>query len=90
MSKVIPLSRPVMAHGEEVGSLELSVPTGQQVCDFGLPYSMTADGEVTLNMKSVKRYIVALAAVPASTVDQMAPTDINTIAWEVAGFFLQG
>ncbi|MCV5554687.1 phage tail assembly protein, partial [Escherichia coli] len=37
----------------------------------------------------VSKYIVRLARVPQSSVDQMAPADLNAAAWLVAGFFLQ-
>ena len=37
----------------------------------------------------IAKYIVRLANVPLSTVDQMSPGDLNAAGWLVAGFFLQ-
>ncbi|MGG7299676.1 phage tail assembly protein, partial [Escherichia coli] len=37
----------------------------------------------------VSKYIVRLAQVPKSSVDQMSQADLNAAAWIVAGFFLQ-
>lgn len=87
---VIPLSKPIPAHGETLEELEIGQPTGEQVCNFGLPYTMSQDMEVSINMKVVKRYIMALAKIPSSSVDQLTPSDLNTIAWAIAGFFLKG
>jgi len=88
--KVITLSAPIQAHGEPVAKLELKKPTGEQVCRLGLPYTMTPDGEVSINMKKVKGYLIELCAIPASAVEQIDPADLNTAAWDVAGFFLKG
>lgn len=89
-NKVIDLSVPIQAHGEPVSELELKKPTGEQVCRLGLPYTMTPDGEVSINMKKVKGYLIELCAIPASAVEQIDPADLNKAAWDVAGFFLKG
>lgn len=89
-NKVIDLSSPIQAHGESVSKLDLKKPTGEQVCRLGLPYTMTPDGEVSINMKKVKGYLIELCAIPASAVEQIDPADLNKAAWDVAGFFLKG
>lgn len=89
-NKVIDLSSPIQAHGESVSKLDLKKPTGEQVCRLGLPYTMTPDGEVSINMKKVKGYLIELCAIPASAVEQIDPVDLNKAAWDVAGFFLKG
>lgn len=89
-NKVIDLSSTIQAHGEQVAKLELKKPTGEQVCRLGLPYTMTPDGEVSINMKKVKGYLIELCAIPASAVEQIDPADLNKAAWDVAGFFLKG
>lgn len=89
-NKVITLSVPIQAHGDQVSKLELKKPTGEQVCRLGLPYTMTPDGEVSINMKKVKGYLIELCSIPASAVEQIEPADLNTAAWDVAGFFLKG
>ncbi|MEV3833477.1 phage tail assembly protein [Aeromonas allosaccharophila] len=89
-NKVIDLSSPIQAHDEHVAKLELKKPTGEQVCRLGLPYTMTPDGEVSINMKKVKGYLIELCAIPASAVEQIDPADLNKAAWDVAGFFLKG
>lgn len=53
------------------------------------PYQMNQDESVRLLAHVVSKYIVRLAKVPQSSVDQMSPADLNAAAWLVAGFFLQ-
>lgn len=55
----------------------------------GNPYQMNQDESVRLLAHVVSKYIVRLAKVPQSSVDQMSPADLNAAAWLVAGFFLQ-
>ncbi|EFK5193979.1 phage tail assembly protein [Escherichia coli] len=55
----------------------------------GYPYQMNQDESVRLLAHVVSKYIVRLAKVPQSSVDQMSPADLNAAAWLVAGFFLQ-
>ncbi|GAB5992926.1 phage tail assembly protein [Aeromonas enteropelogenes] len=88
--KEITLSDPIQAHGESLTKLELKKPTGEQVCRLGLPYTMTPEGEISINMKKVKGYLIELCAIPASAVEQIEPADLNNAAWDVAGFFLKG
>lgn len=88
--KVIKLSAPIEAHGETISELNLATPTGDQVCRIGMPYSVSEDGDANLNMKKVKSYLVELCGIPASSVDKMSPSDLNSAAWGVAGFFLKG
>ncbi|MBJ4267127.1 phage tail assembly protein, partial [Salmonella enterica subsp. enterica serovar London] len=52
-------------------------------------YQMNQDESVRLLAHVVSKYIVWLAKVPQSSVDQMSPADLNAAAWLVAGFFLQ-
>lgn len=84
------LTKPVRAHGDDISVLELSEPTGKDVRELGLPYSVGADQCVSINTGIVAKYIERLAKVPPSTVDDMSPSDLNTISWVVAGFFLKG
>ena len=83
------LSRPISAHGENLHVLEFTEPTGKDVRELGYPYQMNQDESVKLLANVVSKYIVRLAGITQSSVDQMSPADLNTAAWLVAGFFLQ-
>ncbi len=85
---VMQLSKPITAHGEEITEIEFSEPTGKQVIEIGLPYSMSSDSDISLKMALVCRYITALGKIPPSAVAQMSPPDLNSAAWVVAGFFI--
>lgn len=87
--KELELSTPVTAHGESVSVLEFNEPTGKDVRELGYPYQMNQDESIKLQAHIIAKYIVKLAGVPLSTVDQMSPSDLNNAGWLVAGFFLQ-
>lgn len=65
------------------------VEWGPVIRELGYPYQMNQDESVRLLAHVVSKYIVRLAKVPQSSVDQMSPADLNAAAWLVAGFFLQ-
>ncbi|ENK7136593.1 TPA: phage tail assembly protein [Enterobacter roggenkampii] len=88
--KELELSNPVNAHGETISVLEFNEPTGKDVRELGYPYQMNQDESIKLQAHIIAKYIVRLANVPLSTVDQMSPGDLNSAGWLVAGFFLQG
>lgn len=84
------LGYPITAHGETLSVLEFNEPTGKDVRELGYPYQMNQDESIKLQAHIIAKYIVRLANVPLSTVDQMSPGDLNAAGWLVAGFFLQG
>lgn len=84
------LNHPITAHGETIFVLEFNEPTGKDVRELGYPYQMNQDESIKLQAHIIAKYIVRLANVPLSTVDQMSPGDLNAAGWLVAGFFLQG
>ena len=83
------LGHPITAHGETLSVLEFNEPTGKDVRELGYPYQMNQDESIKLQAHIIAKYIVRLANVPLSTVDQMSPGDLNAAGWLVAGFFLQ-
>ncbi|PDO83354.1 phage tail assembly protein [Kosakonia pseudosacchari] len=84
------LKKPIQAHGDTLSVLEFDEPTGKDVRELGYPYQMNQDESIKLQAHIVAKYIVKLAKVPLSSVDQMSPGDLNAAGWIVAGFFLQG
>lgn len=84
------LGHPITAHGETLSVLEFNEPTGKDVRELGYPYQMNQDESIKFQAHIIAKYIVRLANVPLSTVDQMSPGDLNAAGWLVAGFFLQG
>lgn len=84
------LNHPITAHGETLSVLEFNEPTGKDVRELGYPYQMNQDESIKLQAHIIAKYIVRLANVPLSAVDQMSPGDLNAAGWLVAGFFLQG
>ena len=77
----------VEAHDETLTTLELARPTAEQVGRLGIPYVAVGESP-DFKMAVVMKYISALAGVPASTVNQLDPTDLHDLAWVVTSFFM--
>ncbi|AKZ72814.1 phage tail assembly protein [Enterobacter roggenkampii] len=86
--KEIQLTTAVRAHGEDLFVLELREPTGKDVRELGFPYVTTGDAGIKLDAGVIAKYVSRLPGIPLSSVDAMSPADLNSISWEVAGFFL--
>jgi hypothetical protein len=90
----VPLSKPVTAHGEEVGELAFREPLTKDVIELGLPTLIVVGDDggsgVEVRTKVVARYISRLAAVPMSTVEALALKDYNAASAAVIGFFGTG
>ena len=84
----ITLKKPINAHGEEVRSLDLRDPTGDDLVKSGLPFSIEMTGKVVVDMASVDAWISTLASIPPSSVKQLGFTDKLALMAKVIGFFL--
>jgi hypothetical protein len=88
----ITLTKPIQAHGQEVKELTLRPPTGGDIRRCGMPYrlvSKTDGGNATeFDTDVVAKYVVALAGVPAPSVDALTPTDFQSCINEVMNFFM--
>ncbi|WP_282364350.1 phage tail assembly protein [Pseudomonas sp. PS01297] len=82
------LSTPIQAHGEEVSSITLRRPSVAECRAIrSLPYAIGKDEEVSLNLDAAAKYIAVCGAIPAPSVNQLDLADLNSLAWEVVGFF---
>lgn len=94
MSIRVPLSKPVMAHGEEIAAIELRQPETKDVIKIGLPTLIvpSAGGEAGVEIRQaiVARYIVVLGGVPMSTVESLSLADHSALTAAVMSFFGQG
>ena len=88
----VTLSKQISAHGEETQELELRDPTAKDVMELGYPYLVVQsdDGQgVELRPKVVARYVVRLAKIPMSSVEQLAIADLSALQAIVMGYFGQ-
>ncbi len=89
MSDSVKLQAPIDAHGEPVTELNLRRPTVQEVRAIkALPYKIDKNEEVSLDMDVAAKYIAVCAGIPPSSVNQLDLADLNTLSWQVAGFFM--
>jgi len=89
MTTSIPLCVPITAHDQELSELNLRRPTVPEVRAIkALPYKIDKDEAISLDMDVAAKYIAVCAAIPPSAVNQLDLSDLNTLAWEIAGFFM--
>lgn len=89
----LPLSKPIKAHGAEVSEILLRMVDVKDMIEIGQPFLIIAgDGEtaVRIQNKTVAQYIVRLAQIPMSSVEQLAPADFVKAQAVVMGFFGEG
>ena len=92
MSTVVPLNKPVKAHGEEVSELILREPVTKDVIELGLPTLIVpgADGKsvgIELRQGVISRYVSRLAQIPMSSVEALSLSDFSACSAVVMGFF---
>jgi len=87
---VIPLRRPVVAHGEEIKELRLREPTADDIDRIGNPVLIGIyedNPKVHFDNKVMTSMIANLASVPPSSVKKIHTKDWNNAAWALMGFF---
>lgn len=91
---IVPLSKPIKAHDEELSQLTLREPTTEEVMEEGYPFlvvtSKTGDSGVELRPKVVARYVMKLSGIPLSSVKQLSVPDLQRCQVAVMGFFGEG
>lgn len=90
MSESYPLAKAISAHGESITELTIRDVTPSDARMIGdLPYYVMPDESVRVNVGVSMKYLVRIAGVPMSSLDQLHMIDVNALCWKVAGFFLQ-
>jgi len=86
-----PLNKPITAHGKEVEELVLSAPTTKDIRELGYPFMAKANdmGEADMELRADigAKFIMRLAKIPMSSVDQIHPGDFMALHGEICGFF---
>lgn len=92
----IPLAKSIKAHGTDLDTLTLREPTTKDEIELGQPFLITlgdgTDGSsgVRIQAAVVAKYIVRLAAIPMSSVEQLSRPDFSKAQAAVLGFFGSG
>jgi len=89
--KKVELSKPITAHGQQVSELELAEPQTADVMELGYPYlvipSEEGDTGIEVRPKVIGRYIMRLAKIPKSSVEQLDLSDFQKLQGVVMDFF---
>jgi len=89
----IQLDKPIRAHGEEIEELNLRDPITKDQMELGMPFLIIqGDGDtgIQIQSKTVGKYIVRLAGIPLSSVEQLSLPDFGKCQAAVLGFFGAG
>lgn len=87
-NNVITLKKPVMAHGEEITTITLREPNGNDIAKHGYPYTIDQNGHIILMPSPITDYICTLGMVTPSTINALSAPDMHALGWAVVGFFL--
>ena len=85
------LSRPIMAHGEEITVLKWGEPTAGDIERAGNPIKIDFFGgkpSLEFDERKMSAMISRLAKIPPSSVSQITAGDWNAIAWKFVRFFM--
>lgn len=80
---IFTLTKTIKHGDQELTEIELREPTAKDIRVHGLPVSSDMDVKTDV----VHKYIVTLAALPPSVVDQICARDFVQLVAVVAGFF---
>lgn len=86
-----PLTKPINAYGEMISVLKIRKPTGADLIRVGNPvkfYPFAKPPLVEHDMPRMIEMIARLANVPSSSLEQMDPNELTSLAWQVSGFFI--
>lgn len=83
----ITLTKEITIAGEPLTEITLREPTYDEVASCGMPFTITGDGEVKMDLKATLRYLPVLADIPPSSAKQMSPKDLITASMAIVGFF---
>jgi len=85
--KTIKLTKEITVSGEPVIELTLREPTYDEMASCGIPFTITEEGEIKVDLKSTLRYLPILAGIPPSSAKQIAPKDVMTVSMSIVSFF---
>lgn len=86
-----PLRKPLKAYGEEVSVLKIRKPTGADLLRVGNPvkfYPFAKPPLVEHDMPRMIEMVARLSNVPSSSLEQLDPDELTTLAWHVSPFFI--
>ena len=90
----VALAKPIEAHGETLKALSFREPTGKDIREIGVPFTLIADpndpagkSETKFDAPVIAKYIARLANVPPSAVDTLGAQDWLLAMAAVASFF---
>lgn len=94
-TEFVPLSEPIEAHGEELKSLTLRAPRGEDLIAAGYPFRLLKSGDdadnddvaIEIVPGAVAKLTARLANIPPSAVKRMSGVDFNACMETVLGFF---
>ena len=82
----MPLAKPIQAHGETLSALVLRSPTVKELRQCGAPRRLGADKSIVIDYEACAQLLVAICAIPPSSVDQLDAADFDEASLRIVGF----
>jgi hypothetical protein len=86
-----PLSKPIVAYGEEVTVLKMRKPTGADLIKVGSPVKFspfTDPPTVEHDYPKVIAMVARMSSVPSSSLERLSPEELVALAWTISPFFI--
>lgn len=85
-----PLTKPIIAYGEEVNIIRMRAPDGEDLLEVGNPvifYPHVEPPRVEHDMGRVIMMVARLAKIPSSSLKKLDTQDLTGLAWTISPFF---
>lgn len=82
------LRKSIQAHGETVSKLTIREPSGEDLIEVGVIFTVGKEGEVQTDAKRFCTMLSRLAAIPESSVKKIHPKDLVVLSWMLTSFFM--
>ena len=87
-TETVTLTNPIPAHGEDVNELTFREPTGSDISQCGVPFTLLPDGGVIQpDAAALRKMMSRLAGVPPSSIDKLVAVDWMKCMGAVLDFF---
>lgn len=86
---VVKLKKAIPVFDETMSEIKMREPTAKDIVRIGNPVIIDMEtGNITHNMARMRDMIAALANIPSSSVEFLAPRELMDCAWAISPFFL--
>jgi hypothetical protein len=83
------LAKSVDAYGDSIDKLTFRPPVAKDARACGMPFRLSADNELIIDLPALMRLAERLANVPQSTIDSLSLVDLTEVQKALMSFFTE-